>query len=115
MSEGALDQGGQLLAIAGKAPGHVSRVQSDRELRQVDGQDVVDLPALHDGSDISRDGELSFCQTINAVVFDDINNIHIAAHHVTEIPQADNRRIAIARYADKHEGMISQIGAGGYG
>ena len=96
MSEGALDQGGQLLAITGKAPGHVSRVQSDRELRQVDGRDVVDLPALHDGSDISRGGELSFCQAVNSVVFDDIGNIHIAAHHVTEISQPDSRRIAVA-------------------
>src|ERR671918_800356 len=115
MSESALDQGCQLLAIAGKASSHISRTQRDRELRHIDGRDIVNLSAFHDGPDIGRGGELSLSQSIDTVVLDDVGDIHIAAHHMTEIPQADSRRVAITRHADRVESMVGQISTGGDG
>lgn len=59
--------------------------------------------------------ELTFGQTVNAVVLHDVNHIHIAAHGMFELTHTNAGAVAIARNTDALHVRITEQRAGGNG
>src|SRR5262249_1913706 len=75
---------------------------------------LVDGAALGLGAQIGGGGELSLRQTINAIVFDQGDNRHIAAHDVAELTETDTCGITIPTYADLQEVLVGHRASGGH-
>src|SRR5262245_66397740 len=91
VGQSALDEWRKLFTVARKTAGDVGCAQSDCQLGEIDSGNIVDLAALHHRADISGSGKLPLGETVNAVVLDNISDVHVATHHVAEISQADRR------------------------
>src|SRR5262249_41279018 len=57
---------------------------------------------------IRRGRELTLRQPVAAVVFDDVDDRHVAPHQVDELPDADRARVAVAADADGDELLVRQ-------
>ena len=63
---------------------------------------------------VRRRRELALGQAIDAVVLDDVDHRHVAAHHVLELAEADAAGIAVAADADRLQRVVGQQRAGGH-
>src|SRR5207245_3614587 len=59
--------------------------------------------------------ELTFGQSVYAVVLEDVGHIHPAAHDVRELPQTDRGRVAVARDAKVDQLAVGEVRAGEHG
>src|SRR5581483_216263 len=75
MFEGRFNDGDQLLLLSGKAASHEGNPERKGKHDGIDRRYTIGLPALAFRSHIGGCGELSFGQSIDAVVFDNIDNI----------------------------------------
>src|SRR5262249_59365361 len=89
----------QLLLVAGEGAGDEGRTHLDRQCTGVDRWQVVQDSSLKFRAKVGRGGELSLSETVNAVVFDDVDDRQIATHHVDELSQTNGGTVAIATYA----------------
>ena len=92
----------QLLLVAGERAAHKRRAQLDRQRAGIDGRQIVDDAGLQLRADIRRRRELALRQSVNAVVFDDVDHRQIAAHQVNKLAHADRSRVAVAGDAERH-------------
>ena len=108
----ALDQGDQLSLVAGKSPAHIGRAQLHRDANKIDRRIIVDQSLLAATAPVGCGRELPFGQTIDAVVFDDINHADTTAHRVSKLTQTNRGRITIARDTQVEQFAIGQIRTG---
>src|ERR1039458_10395635 len=73
-------------------------------------------PHLRARAQQSKGGNsLSLGQAVNAIIFNDIDERHIAAHEVHKLAEADGGGIAVAGNADPHQRTVGQQRSGGDG
>jgi len=81
----------------------VALKERPRRLRQAEWRgrmcrwrQIVDDASLQLRTDVCSGRELAFCQSIYAVVFDDVDHGQIAAKQMHKLAHADGRRVAVA-------------------
>ena len=72
----------------------------------------IDTLVLQAQPDFCGGRKLAFGQTVNAVVFDDINHRRIAAHSMFELSHANASRVAITGETDTAQASIAKQCAG---
>src|SRR5580765_6679039 len=103
MRDRRLEHGAELALVARKGASNQGCAELNRHRAGVNRREIVDYTGFQLRSEVGGGGELSFGQTINAVVFDDVDDRKIAAHQVDELADADGRRVAIAAHADANQ------------
>ena len=73
------------------------------------------LAAFAFGPNVGRRRELPLGQAVNAVVFDDVQHIHVAADGMAQVAEADGERIAVAGDTDVSEFAVGGVSSGGDG
>ena len=61
---------------------------------------------------VGRGRELALGQAVDAVVLDDIDHVHAAAHGMRELADADRGEIAVARHAKIDQIAVREVGPG---
>ena len=112
MGHGALDQWHQLLLVTREAAGHVGGAKLQGQTDQVHRAVVVDDALLAFGAAVGSGGELSLGKPVDAVVLHNVGHAHTASHCIGKLPQADRRRIAIARDPQVQQVAVGQVCAG---
>src|SRR5262245_65828317 len=96
MGQSTLDQGRELFAVAGKTTGNVSRAEGNWQLGHVDGRNVIDLSSLDDRTDIGRGGEVPPGSSVDAIIFYNVSDIHVAPHQLAKVAPGNRRGLALA-------------------
>ena len=112
MAHGGLQQRLHLFGVAAEAARDKGGAGDHRFQRQVDGRHVVGAVILEELAFIGGGGELPLGQPIDAVVLDDVDEGHIAADDVLELPHADRAGVAVAADRDAGQVGIGQQRAG---
>ena len=110
---GRLEQRHQLRLVAREAARDEGGAERDRQLHRIDRRLVVDLALLRRAADIGRSRELALGEPVDAVVLDHVDHVQVAADGVTELPEPDRQRVAVAGHADVGQVAVGGIGAGG--
>src|SRR5687768_8310799 len=103
MQQTRLDDGHELLLVSGKTSCYECRSESQRQKHAVDRCHRVRLAAFAGASRICAGRELSFRETIHAVVFENVEKVYVSAHGMAKLSKADRKGVAVARNADHHE------------
>ena len=111
--DGGLQQGGQLLLVAGEGPRDERRPPLQGQHAAIERRQFVGAAGLGFRSYVGRGRKLTLRQSIDAVVFDDVNVRQVAAQQVHELAQADRGRIAVAADADAEDAAIREQRARG--
>ena len=88
---GGLEQGSELLLGTRKRTGNKGATEVDGHGTQVDGLGFVGGSFLLLRADVSRRRVLALRQTVDAVVLDDVDHVHVAANGVNELSDTDGR------------------------
>ena len=109
MLERGLEHRHHLLLVAGERPRNIGRPSHDRLGAQVKRGYIVGFAGRPPQVlvQVGRRRKLALGQAVAAVVFDDVDNRHVAAAHVFELTHADIGRVAVAADAD-----TQQLGVG---
>ena len=103
----------QLLLVARERPRHERRAQLDRQRAGVDRRQLVRrCPPFSRRADVGGRRELPLGQPVAAVVLDDVDDRHVAAHQVHELADADRAGVAVAADADRDQLAVGEHRAG---
>ena len=83
-----------------------------REGDEVDRRIPVDGPALRFRAAVGGCRELSLGESVDAVIFDDIDHVDAAPHAMGKLAEPDRGRVAVPRDAEINEIAIGEVGAG---
>ena len=111
-----LEQGNELLLVAGERPGHERGPADDRLHAEVERRHGVRLAGgpAEVGVQVGRGRELALGQPVAAVVLDDVEHGDVPPAGVLELAHADVGRVAVAADADAHQLLVGQQGPGGH-
>ena len=76
------------------------------------GMQLVDVAGLARAADVGGGGELALGEPVDAVVLDDVDDRHVAAHQVAELAEPDAGGVAVARDADAGSAAVREVHAG---
>ena len=112
--QGRLEQGDELLLVAGERAGDERRAGGDRLQAEVERRDRVLLARLaaEVGVQVGGGRELPLGQAVAAVVLDDVDQRHVAPAGVLELAEADVGRVAVAADADVEQAVVGHRGPG---
>ena len=114
MRQGRLEQGDELLLVAGERAGDERRAGGDRLQAEVERRDRVLLARLAAelGVHVGGGRELPLGQAVAAVVLDDVDQRQVAPAGVLELAEADVGRVAVAADADVEQAVVGHRGPG---
>ena len=108
-----LQDGHQLLLVAGERPGHKGGTQRKCQQHRIDGGLFVGLALLGRRSHVGGRGKLSLGESVHAVVLQHVQHVHAAADGVRQLAQPDGQGVAVSGNADVGERTIGRRRAGG--
>ena len=111
MAHAGLDQRHELHLVAGEAARDESRAQGERQQDRIDRRALIDVALLGLRSDVRRRRKLALGESVDAVVLDQIEHVHVAPDRVHHLSQADGQRVAVAGNAHIGEIAIRGVGA----
>src|SRR5579872_7381822 len=103
MRQGSFENRDKLILVARETASDEGCAEAEAERYRVNGGHAVLLAFFAPGSDVGGGGELALGESIDAVVFDDVDHAHVAANGVAHVAEADGERIAVAGNADVDE------------
>ena len=109
--DGGFQHREKLLLVTREAAADEGRTELDGQRAGVDGREVVNDAGLELRAAVGGRGELALGEAVDAVVFDDVNDRHIAADHVDELADADGSGVTIAGDADGLHRLVGEQGA----
>ena len=112
MTDGRLDERHQLRFVARETPPNEGRTHLDTDADQVNRGIGIDVALFTYRVGVHGCRVLALCESIAAVVLDDVSHIQITAHDMCKLAHTDRGRIAIARHADIDQFTIGKVGAG---
>jgi hypothetical protein len=77
------------MPVSGKAARDERCAQAERQQHRIDGRRRISLAALRLGADIGGSRKLTLGQAVDAVVFDQVEHVHVAANDVNQLTDAD--------------------------
>ncbi len=110
VGKGRLEQFLDLLWVAGKGARHKGGVGGQRFHADVDRHIGVGALVLQVQAHFGGGGELALGEAVHAVVLDDVEHVHVAAHDVLELAHADAGGVAVAGNADALAGDDRRTG-----
>ncbi len=96
------------LLVAGERARDEGRAEREGEEDRIDRRLLVRFPLLRGRADVGRGGELPLGETVDAVVLQDVQHVHVAADRVRELPEPDRERVAVAGYPDVGQPAIGR-------
>ena len=114
MRQAGLEDRHELSLVAREAARHERRAERQRQQRAVDRLHRVGLALLAGRALVGRRRELALRQAVDAVVLEDVEQVHVAADGVRQLAEADRQRVAVARDADEDQVAVGGVGARGH-
>lgn len=106
-----LEQGYELFRVSGERACNESAAELDGQTAEIDRREFVQNTGFQFGTEIGGSGELTFGQTVDAVVFDDVYHRHIASDQVAELTKTDRCGVAVAGDTDQPKVFVCQANA----
>src|ERR1039458_1729092 len=115
VGDGGLQDGLQLLLVAAEGSGDEGGAPFEGQGAAVEGRQLVDGAGLKGGADVGGGRKLPLGQAVNTIIFNNIDQRHVAPHEVHKLAEADGCGIAVAGNADPHERAVGEQRSGGDG
>src|ERR1035437_1586125 len=113
--DGGFHDGLQLLLVATEGAGDEGGTPFEGEGAAIEGWQIVDGAGLERGTEVRGGRELALGEAVNTIVFNDVDERHVAAHEVHELAQPDGGGIAVTGNPDPHERAVGEQRSGGDG
>ena len=112
---GRLQDRHELLLVTGETARDERRAETESHGHGVDGRQHVRLALLRARANVGRGRHLALRESVDTVVLDDVDHLHVASDAVHEVTQADGQRVAITGDPDVGQFAVRGDRPGGDG